>query len=163
MGTPRDSVRRKLIAEIAYQLHARHRPKLLIAMMHSHASENAWISFEGVLANTELPRLHGASQEETDSIRRATLAPRLDFVILPLTHELLPAIEKAVISKVAFGARGIIHVQIEVNGKCVFAAYDGFQHAVAYAVSPRPLQELTDAGVLRGYRPMTKTIQPSTP
>ena len=73
----------------------------------------------------------------------------------PLTSRNLPALERATVSKVTFGNGGIIHVQIERNGKMAFAAYDNFdrESVVAYSdVSPVLLDELTKARVLRGYR-----------
>jgi hypothetical protein len=48
-------------------------------------------------------------------------------------------LEKAVVSKIAFGHGGIVHVQIASNGKMAFAAYDNFDRkcVVAYFdVSP---------------------------
>jgi hypothetical protein len=40
---------------------------------------------------------------------------------------------KAITSKIAFGNRGIIHVQIEENGKMSFAAYDNFDRECVVA------------------------------
>lgn len=62
--------------------------------------------------------MDGAQFEETDLLRRGTLQPQLDFVVLPLTSVSLPAIVKAIDSKVAFsGYAGIVHVQIEKHGR----------------------------------------------
>ena len=73
--------------------------------------------------------------------------------MLPLTQDKIPAMEKAIISKIAFGERGLIHVQIEQNRKMAFAAYDGFQHVVAFSVVPSALlDELTKMGVLHKYQ-----------
>jgi hypothetical protein len=119
------------MAEIVYELETRDRPGLLIAMMRALAAEDCAISFEGKLSQTELARMQGVTQEEAGILKRATLWPKLDFLALPLTHNTLRAMEKAFISKIAFGERGLIHVQIERNGKMAFAAYDGFQPAAA--------------------------------
>jgi len=122
-------------------------------MMRALAADDCRISFEGVLSQTELAEMEGGTREEAGVLKRATLWPKLDFFVLPLTQRTLSAIEKAVISKIAFGERGIIHVQIERNGKMALAAYDGFQHVVAYsAVSSTLLEALTESRILRSYQ-----------
>jgi hypothetical protein len=122
-------------------------------MMRALAADDCRISFEGVLSQTELAEMEGGTREESGVLKRATLWPKLDFFVFALTQRTLSAIEKAIISKVAFGERGIIHVQIEQNGEMAFAAYDGFQHVAAYsAVSSALLEELTESRVLRGYQ-----------
>jgi hypothetical protein len=123
-------------------------------MMHALAADDSKISFEGSLSQTELAKLKGATDEESDVLKRATLQPKLDFLILPLREEDLSGLAKAVISKIAFGLKGILHVQIEKNGKIEFAAFDNFDRdcVVAYSgVSPALLDELTRTGVLWGY------------
>ena len=94
-------------------------------------------------------------REETGPLKRGTLHPKLDFLVLPLTRQRLAAIEKAINSKIAFGYKGILHVQIESNGKIAFAAYDNFHQecVVAYsAVSSALLDELTETRILWNYK-----------
>ena len=111
----------------AYRLDVRDRPGLLFAMMRTFASDHSRIAFEGSLASTELYSLEGAFYEETEILKRATMAPRLDFVVLPLIAHRLVEIQKAIQFKIAFaGNRGIIHVQIEAGGELAFGAYDNF-------------------------------------
>jgi hypothetical protein len=141
--------------EEIYRLETRDRPRLLVAMMRTLAASEGRISFEGKLAQSELTKMAGVAYEEAGVLKRATLQPKLDFLILPLTPKSVSALEKAVISKIAFGHGGIIHVQIERNGKIAFAAYDNFdpECVVAYSdVSPELLDELTKARVLRSYQ-----------
>jgi hypothetical protein len=141
--------------EVAYCLDTRHRPRLLIAMMRFLAAEDSKISFEGRLSQTELARLDGVTDEETGVLKRATIQPKLDFLVLPLTQQKIAAIEKAIVYKIAFGQSGIIHVQIERNRKVAFAAYDSFHRETVVAYSAVPialLQELTEAKVLRNYK-----------
>jgi hypothetical protein len=108
---------------------------------------------KGALLQTELAHIEGVTHEENGVLKRATLWPIFDFLVLPLTQEKLSAIEKAVIYKIAFGNRGIIHVQIERNVKMAFSAYDGFQHAVPYSAVPGALlEELTEKRVPRNYQ-----------
>ena len=142
-----------------YRLDTRDRPGLLAGMMSALASDATKISFEGRLSNTELVNIDGAAFEETGVLKRATLAPPLDFVILPLTQRTLPVIAKAITSKIAFGSKGIIHVQIAKDGDLAFAAYDGFDRecVVAYAsISAALLDELMKAKVVRGYCRVTQ-------
>jgi hypothetical protein len=137
-----------------YRLETRDRPRLLFAMMHALAAEDSRISFEGALSQTELARM-AATHEETGVLKRATFQPKQDFLVLRLTPEKLSALEKAIISKIPFGNHGIIHVQIERNGRIAFAAYDNFDRecVVAYSdVSSSLLDELTNARILRGYQ-----------
>jgi hypothetical protein len=141
--------------EEIYRLETRDRPRLLVAMMRALAAEDSRISFEGALSQTELAQMAGVTFHEGGALKRGTLQPKLDFLVLPLTQQNLSALEKAVVSKIGFGHRGIIHVQIEKNGEMAFAAYDNFDRecVVAYsAVSPALLDELTEARVLCGYR-----------
>jgi hypothetical protein len=50
----------------------------------------------------------------------------MDFVVLPLPA-IVREIEKAIVSKVAFkNYVGIVHVQIERQGRLAFVACDGF-------------------------------------
>jgi hypothetical protein len=148
--------------EEIYRLDARHRPRLWAAMMHARAAENTNISFEGMLSHTELAQMEGVGHEKSDVLKRSTLQPKRDFRILPLTPQNVSAIVKAITSKIAFGNGGIIHVQIEGNGKMAFAAYDNFDRecVVAYpAVSSASLDELTMTGVLRNY---IRVVQPTS-
>lgn len=138
-----------------YRLDTRDKPTLLFAIMNAFASEQSHIAFEGNLASTELFKLEGASYEETAKLKRATTSPKLDFIILPLTATRVPAIEKAIRSKVAFaGNRGIVHVQIETNDEIVFGAYDNFDResvVVNGAIPTHLLDELVKSRTLRSY------------
>ena len=136
---------------------------MLFAMMRMFASDQSRIAFEGNLAATELYRLEGASYEETEILKRATIAPRLDFVILPLFQSRVPKIQKAIRSKIAFGEySGIVHVQIETSGELVFGAYDNFHRdtmVVNGKIQTALLDDLVKNKTLRSYAPVSK--QPS--
>jgi hypothetical protein len=141
-----------------YSLYTRDRFGLLNAMMSALASDTTKISFEGTLSHTDLVRAAGVTRDESGVLRRSTLAPRRDFLVLPLSEQTLPAIRQAINSKIAIGEEGIVHVQIVKDGDMAFAAHDSFDKecVVAYpAVSSELLDELTKARVLRGYKRLT--------
>jgi hypothetical protein len=129
-------------------------------MMRALASDDSKISFEGRLSQTDLARLEGVTDQENDVLKRATLQPRLDFLVLPLTQKNIPTITRAIASRIAFGSKGIIHVQIASRGKLAFAAYDNFDQDCTVAFSAVPLvllDELVKAQVLRRYKRVPST------
>ncbi len=131
----------------------RDKPGLLLAMMREFAF-NSHISFEGSLKNLELERLPGSSQNETSALKRTTIKPELDFLVLPLNEDTLNVIWKELSEKDHLVNQGIIHVQIEHNGKLVFGGYDNFHRecVVAYPSVPvKLLDVLKDNGIIRGY------------
>ena len=124
-------------------------------MMRTFASDHSRIAFEGSLASTELYGLEGVSYEETEILKRATIEPRLDFVVLPLIAARLVEIQNAIQSKIAFaGNRGIIHVQIEADGELAFGAYDNFHRdsvVLNGTIEPAALDDLVKTRMLRSY------------
>jgi hypothetical protein len=128
------------------------RPRLLLEMMHALRGEGTKVSLEGYLADAELVALPGASTEETTVLKRATLSPRLDFLVLPLDEKTEPSIAKAIRSRIPFkDGRGIIHAQIEGGGEIIFAAYDSFHHCHVKrsAIAPALVSHLTEKRNLR--------------
>ncbi len=94
---------------------------------------NAHISFEG-----NLPKC-GPSSAETDSLKRGTVYPRLDFIVFPLEPESFTAILMKVFPE-GSDPDDIIHIQIEKDGRLAFGAYDNFHPECTVAslhVSPR--------------------------
>lgn len=140
-----------------YQLRTKHKPRLLYAMMRALAGDDSRISFEGMLSKTDLVRIDGIHFEETQVLRRGTLQPQFDFLVLPLTSASLPIIEKAIHSKIGLsGHAGIVHVQIEIRGEVAFAAYDNFHEDCVFAyrpVSETLLRELVEKQVLYSFKP----------
>jgi hypothetical protein len=98
-------------------------------MLRAFASDENCVAFDGNARELRLFRMERASHEELEVVKRATTAPKLDFVVLPLTVSRVCDIEKAIRSKISFnGHRVIVHVQIESDGKRVFGAYDNFDN-----------------------------------
>ena len=138
-----------------FWIDTRDKPGLLIAVMRELAGA-AEISFEGGLGESGLAEIPGASFEETTALRRSVLTPELDFLVLPLTDETVPPIWRAITEKehLAYPS-GIIHVQIAVDGREIFGAYDNFDRncVVAYEGFPTALLDrLVANGVIRSYQ-----------
>jgi hypothetical protein len=140
-----------------FRLHTKHKPELLFAVMQTLAQKNARISFEGGLSHTELAKIAGASLNETEVLKRNTISPRMDFLVLPLTPETVPEIENAIVSKVAFkDYAGIVHVQIERQGSLAFVVCDQFHEDcvwVSEAIPHTLLASLVKNRVLYSYAP----------
>jgi hypothetical protein len=124
--------------------------RLLLAMMEELAGD-AHISFEGDLRALPLFSTPGASQEETVTLKRNTLWPKQDFIVLPLE----PSMGKAIISGVGGTLpRTIIHIQIEKNSLIQFAAYDRFHpECILFgkAVTQAVLESLVSQGIMRPH------------
>ncbi len=100
----------------------RNKTRFLLALMTELAG-SARISFEGDLSALKLYTLPGASDEETAVLKRNTLRPRQDFVVLPLEASTKGAILAAIGGTIP---GSILHIQIEKNGRLEFGSYDTF-------------------------------------
>lgn len=120
----------------------RDKPGLLRSMMEECVGDSL-ISFEGTLESLSFYSWPSASFVETDSLKRQTISPELDFVVLPLDHTTFPVIWKELSEKDHLVHEGIIHVQIAKAGKLVFGGYDNFHRecTVSYAGIPKVLLE----------------------
>jgi hypothetical protein len=98
---------------------------------------NARISFEGDLSKLALLRLSGATQEETAVLKRNTIWPKQDFVVVPLEPSTVRTIVVAIGGTVP---NAIIHVQIEKDGVLQFGAYDNFHpETIFFGEALKPL------------------------
>ncbi len=132
----------------------RDKPGLLIAMMKEFSTDSH-ISFEGSLKNLNLNTIAGTSENETSELKRQTGSPKLDFLVVPLNEKTVEVIWKELYEKDHLVHEGIIHIQIECNGKLVFGGYDNFHRecVVAYSSVPvRLLDKLKENGVIRDYK-----------
>src|ERR1700726_1564502 len=97
------------------RINTRDKPGLLIAAMRTFEG-CGHVSFEGRLHDTGLNDLPGASQAETPALRRASLMPTSEFVVVPLTSENIASLWKIVVEKEHLAnPSGLIHVQIAVD------------------------------------------------
>ena len=109
---------------------------------------NAQVSFEGDLSMTSLSDVPGASNDETQVLKRGTLWPKQDFVVLPLEVEMVRPIMAAVGGTVP---RGLIHVQVQKEGRLQLGLYDNFDPNCIFlgpGLTPSFIATLQEAGVL---------------
>jgi hypothetical protein len=119
--------------------------------MMEELAGDAHISFEGDLGALHLSSIPGASQEETVALKRNTLWPKQDFMVLPLEPSTIMIIVSAIGGTVP---NAIIHIQIEKGGTLQFAAYDNFhpQCIVFYpAVKQAILESLVSENIMTPY------------
>jgi len=128
----------------------RDKRRLLLAMMEELAGD-AHISFEGDFCGLRLLSMPGASQEETPALKRNTLLPKQDFVVLPLE----PSMTKTIVSAIGGTVpSAIIHIQIERNALLQFAAYDNFHpQCIVFGtgVKEAVLESLVSQSIMRPY------------
>jgi hypothetical protein len=91
-----------------HRLVARDKAGLLIAMMKELVG-NAHISFEVNLSRCEFPPQLDCSDRETEILRRQTMLPMQDFVVLPLESETIQPFLNTVLPGSRF-MKDIIHV-----------------------------------------------------
>jgi hypothetical protein len=124
--------------------------RLLLALMEELAG-GAHISFEGDLRALTLSSLPGASGEPTVVLKRATIWPKQDFVVVPLE----PSMGQKIIAAIGGTVPGaIIHIQIEKDGQLQFGAYDNFYPECIYfgsAVKEGVIQSLISQNVMRPF------------
>ncbi len=137
----------------SYRLVARDKPGLLVAVMRVLAG-GAHISFEGNLSRCSgLLAVPGVFTEETQALRRQTLYPVQEFLVLPLESETIRPILAQVLPRRRL-VRDIIHVQIERGARLAFGAYDSFHRDCVVCwppITPEFLEQLRLRGVLRSW------------
>ncbi len=134
--------------------------RLLLALMEELAG-GAHISFEGDLRGLTLLSILGASEEPTAALKRNTLCPKQDFVVVPLE----PSMGQKIIAAIGGTVSGaIIHIQIEKDGQLQFGAYDNFYPECIYfgsAVKEAIIQSLVSQNIMRPFteRPPRREIK----
>jgi hypothetical protein len=117
--------------------------------------ESAKVSFEG-----DLEFMHeggiGGSVAETRSLRRQTIEPLRDFVVVPLSQHNLDILV-SLCGRIGVRTR-VHHVQIEASGVLVFGAYDNFDPSgvwVTTRFSETTLMRLQRDQVIESYGRVT--------
>jgi|SRR5690348_13050416 hypothetical protein len=129
----------------------RDKGRLLLAMMELFEGD-AHVSFEGNLQSLALSSYPSASFEPNDALKRNTLWPKQDFVIVPLESSSSKKIYAALGAAVP---RTVLHIQIEKSGVLQFAAYDNFHPECIFfgkAIGAELLESLVSKGVLKTCR-----------
>ena len=138
--------------KVSHLLDVRDKPGFLHRLMVELAG-NARLSLEGDLSSCRFTDDVVIARDETPTLKRNTIAPKQNFVVLRLTPETVDPIFKQVMA--AGLKHAIIHVQIERNGVPELGAYDNFYHesvVTGPGVSPSLLEELKKANVLREFK-----------
>ncbi len=119
---------------------------------------HAQMSLEGDLSNCLFAKDVIVTDDETGILKRNTIAPRQDFLVLRLTSETCGQI----LGQVMAGARlkrAIIHVQIKRDDVLELGAYDNFHRECVITgpgVSAALLAELKSTNVLRDFKVATR-------
>jgi hypothetical protein len=128
----------------------RDKRRLLVAMMERLAGD-AHISFEGDLKELCFSSIPGTSKEETEALKRNTIWPKQDFIVVPLESSTSKTIVSAIGGTIP---NTIIHIQIEKGGSIQFAAYDNFHpQCIVFhpAMDKGILESLVSEGIMRPY------------
>jgi len=137
---------------VSHWPNVRAKPEFLRRLMIELAG-NARMSVEGDLSQCRFDDDQELTRDETEILKRSTLAPRQDFVVLRLTSDDVGPIFKQVMAAGLNDA--IIHVQIERDGVLELGAYDHF-HPESTVTGPGVghglLEELKSTNVLRDFK-----------
>jgi hypothetical protein len=140
---------------VSHLVDVRDRPAFLRRVMFELAG-NAQMLLEGDLSRCHFSQDVIVTSDETAILKRNTIAPRQDFLVLRLTSETCGPIWG---QAGKYLKRVIIHVQIERDGVLELGAYDNFyQECVVTGpgISPALLDELKSANVLRDFKVATR-------
>jgi hypothetical protein len=89
--------------------------------------------------------------EETGVLKRNTLWPKQDFIVLPLE----PSTSRTIVSVIGGTVPNtIIHIQIEKDGTLQFAAYDNFHpQCIVFHSTDKPafLESLVSESIVTPY------------
>jgi hypothetical protein len=137
---------------ISHRLSVHEKLEFLRRLMDELAG-HAQMSLEGDLSHCRFTNDLVLTRKETAILRRNTLIPRQDFVVLRLAPETVGPIFKQVMA--AGLKRAIIHVQIERGGVLELGAYDNFDPECVVTgpgVGHALLEELKNANVLNDFQ-----------
>jgi glucose dehydrogenase len=135
----------------------RDKPGFLQQLMVELAGD-ARMSLEGDLSKCNFADDQVVSWEETPLLKRSTLSPRLDFVIVKLEPNTILPVFKQVLTAGVKDAN--IHIQIERNGLLQLGAYDSFHRDCVVTgpeVSANLLASMKASGVVRSFDVATGT------
>jgi hypothetical protein len=140
-----------MMDDISHWVDVHDKPGVLHRLMAELAGD-AHISLEGDLSQCRFSDDLVISREEVGLLKRHTLAPSQDFVVLRLTSETIVPIYRQVMA--AGLKHAIIHVQIERNGVLEFGAYDNFHPNCVMtgpAIGVEVLEDLKSENAVRDF------------
>jgi hypothetical protein len=109
---------------LSFQVRVR-KPVDFIRAALTHFQPQCFLSLEGDLTHVDPAHILDASGEPTDVLRRNTISPPQQFVILPITPSTFETVSRKVLPQAGLKHR-ILHVQIASGGRLVLGAYDAF-------------------------------------
>jgi len=137
-----------------WSVDARDKPALLWAVLSAFVDQ-ARISLEGDLQQFGFLDRADASLQETKVLRRITSNPVRDFVVLPVTADVVLSLKSALGRADVFTPMGALeHVLVECQGNLVYAATDNFEQGFTGVWEPLDevfLERLRSSGVVRSY------------
>jgi hypothetical protein len=136
---------------INHWLNVRDKPAFLLRIMQELAG-GAKMSLEGDLAKCEFAAEVILGHDETNVLKRNTILPKQDFIVLDLEPEVIDSIFKQIMA--AGLSRTIVHVQIERDGILELGAYDNFHPdcvVTRSGISTELLTELKSKHILRDF------------
>ena len=125
---------------VSHWLNVRDKPGFLHLLMREFAGGQ--MSLEGDLSKCSFADEMVVARDEVGLLKRSTLYPRQDFIVVRLDAANLARIFKEVLA--AGLSRAIIHVQIEHEGVLQLGAYDNF-HPDCVVAGPGISEELLAA------------------
>jgi hypothetical protein len=127
---------------------------------------HCFLSLEGDLSHYDSSRVPDASDEPTEVLRRSTIWPKQQFVILPVTSMTLETISRQVLPQVGLKHR-ILHVQVAFGGRLVLGAYDAFHRECCWVdqcIGQDTISSWKESGIIGWYEPRewpNQALQPT--
>jgi hypothetical protein len=140
-----------MASTVSHWIDVRDKPGFLRRLMSGLAG-GARMSLEGDLSKCLFSDDHVVARDEAGVLKRSTLSPRLDFVIVKLEPDTVAVLFKQLMA--AGVTENIIHVQIERNGALQLGAYDNFHRDCVVTgpeVSAELLREMQVSSVVRSF------------
>jgi hypothetical protein len=119
-----------------------------------HFDRDCFLSLEGDLSRFDSALVPGASREPSALLRRNTISPVLDFVILPVTAVTVDTICQRVLPQVGL-KQHVIHAQVASEGRLVLGAFDSFHRGCVWIdqrIGKDGIVSLLDSGVIGWYQ-----------
>jgi hypothetical protein len=121
----------------------------LLSAVARELAGSAFISLEGYMSECEPLTLPGLTTAETELLRRKTITPLLDFVVIPLEITTVDQTLERILSDPCL-MDAVVHIEIAKDGQIEFAAYDHFSPTFCGAGVPRGLLDgLVQSGVVK--------------